>query len=300
MAVDKLRLRLREDQDKLLLQMIARSAQRGADIVRQLLTFGRGVEATRARLKPQMLLKEIAGIIQKTFPKSINLHATLAEDAMEIIGDAAQIQQVLLNLCINARDAMPDGGTLTLSARNVRLDKCAAGRNPEVCAGPYLAIEVANTGTGMTPRVREGIFTPFFTTKPVGKGTGLGLTTLRDIARNHGGFVEVWSETGQGTRFTVYFPALEGQAADSTLDSSLPLLVGHGELVLVIDDEQFVLKLAKNILGTHGYRVLTAGDGREALAVFARHMTSTCAVIIDLMMPNLGGAATIKQLRTHN
>ena len=300
MAVDMLRLRLREDQDKLLLQMIARSAQRGADIVRQLLTFGRGVEATRARLKPQALLKEITGIIQKTFPKSINLRTTLAEDAMEIIGDATQIQQVLMNLCVNARDAMPEGGTLTLSARNVRLNKCAAGRNPDIGAGPYLVIEVADTGTGMTPEVRGAIFTPFFTTKPVGKGTGLGLTTVRDIARNHGGFVEVWSETGQGTRFTVYFPALEGQVADATLDHSLPLPLGRGELVLAIDDEQFVLKLTKNILETHGYRVLTAGDGREALAMFARHSTSIRAVIIDLMMPNLGGAATIKELRAHN
>lgn len=297
MAVGLLRLRLHEDQDQMLLQMLASSAQRGADIVRQLLTFGRGVEAVRTRLKPQVLIKEIAGIIQETFPKSINLRTVLAEDASEIIGDATQIHQVLLNLCVNARDAMPGGGTLTLSARNIRLDNRVAGRNPDICAGSYLAIEVADTGTGMPPEVRERIFTPFFTTKPVGKGTGLGLATVRDIARNHGGFVEVWTEAGQGTRFTVYFPALEDKAVNSTRSSSSPLPVGHGELVLVVDDEQSVLKLAKNLLETHGYRVLTAGDGREALATFSVHCAAIRAVIIDLMMPNLGGGSTIKEMR---
>ena len=297
MAVGLLRLRLHEDQDQMLLQMLAGSAQRGADIVRQLLTFGRGVEAVRSRLKPQSLIKEIAGIIQETFPKSINLRTALAEDASEIIGDATQIHQVLLNLCVNARDAMPEGGTLTLSARNIRLDGRVADRNPGICAGSYLAIEVADTGTGMTPEVRERIFTPFFTTKPVGKGTGLGLATVRDIARNHGGFVEVWSETGLGTRFTVYFPALEDKAVNATRATSSPLPLGHGELVLVVDDEQSVLKLAKNLLEMHGYRVLTAVDGREALATFSVHCAAIRAVIIDLMMPNLGGASTIKEMR---
>ena len=300
MAVELLRPQLREEQDQKFLQMMALSAQRGTDIVRQLLTFGRGVEATRARLKPQALIREIAKIIQETFPKSIHLRTALTEEVGEFIGDSTQIHQLILNLCVNARDAMPEGGTLTLSVRKVQLDQDAAGPNPDISAGPYLALTVADTGTGMTPEVREGIFTPFFTTKPVGKGTGLGLSTVRDIARNHGGFVEIWSAVGQGSRFTVYFPSLEARATDPTRPGAVPLPLGHGELVLIVDDEQSVLRLAKNILETHDYRVLTAGDGREALAVFARHATAIHAVIIDLMMPNLGGAAAIKELRAQN
>jgi len=166
--------------------------------------------------------------------------------------------------------------------------------------GPHLAIEVADTGTGMSPEVLGRIFSPFFTTKPVGKGTGLGLSTVRDITRNHNGFVEVWSELGKGTRFTVYFPAPAIQAAEIRRANSSPLLLGRGELVLVADDEQSVVKLTKQVLETHGYRVLTAGDGRAALSAFLRHRAEIRAVIIDLMMPNLGGVATIRELRVHN
>ncbi len=303
MAVELLRPQLHNEQDHKLLQMLALSAQRGTDIVRQLLTFGRGVEATQTRLKPKTLIKEIARIIQETFPKSINLRTAMTEEVGEFMGDATQIHQLLLNLCVNARDAMPDGGNLTLSVRKIQLDKAAkpvAGRSPDIAPGPYLALTVSDTGTGMTPEVREGIFTPFFTTKPVGQGTGLGLSTVRDIAHNHDGFVEIWSEVGQGSRFTVYFPALETRTADVARGAVLPLPLGHGELVLVVDDEQSVLRLAKNILETHDYRVVTAADGQEALTAFARHATAVRAVIIDLMMPNLGGAAAIKELRSRN
>ena len=303
MAVELLRPQLHDEQDLKILQMLGLSTQRGTDIVRQLLTFGRGVEAASGPLKPKTLIKEIARIIQETFPKSIKLRTALSEEVGEFQADATQIHQLLLNLCVNARDAMPDGGTLTLSIRRIQLEKSdprLAGQIPEIAVGPYLALTVADTGTGMTPEVRAGIFTPFFTTKPMGKGTGLGLSTVRDIARNHGGFVEIWSEVGQGTRFTVYFPALQTHTADASRAEVAPIPLGHGELVLVVDDEQSVLRLAKNILETHDYRVVTAADGREALTAFARHTTAIRAVVMDLMMPNLGGSAAIKELRAHN
>lgn len=303
MAVELLRPQLHDEADHKLLQVLALSAQRGTDIVRQLLNFGRGAEATQGQLKPKTLIKEITRIIQCAFPKSINLRTAMTEEVGEFMGDATQIHQLLLNLCVNARDAMPEGGTLTLSVRRMQLDKSdqrVNGRNSEIAAGPYLAITVADTGTGMTPEVQEGTFTPFFTTKPAGKGTGLGLSTVRDIARNHSGFVEVWSEVGQGTRFTVYFPALETLTPDTPHAAAVALPLGRGELVLVVDDEQSVLRLAKNILETHDYRVITATDGREALAAFARHSTEVRVVIMDLMMPSLSGSAAIKELRAHN
>jgi PAS domain S-box-containing protein len=300
MAVDVLRLHPRNEQEQMLLQMLATSTQRGASIVRQLLTFSRGVEGARVRLRPKTLIKEISKIIQETFPKSIQLRVDIHDEVWEVLGDPTQIHQILLNLCVNARDAMPEGGILTLSARNLRLDQPAQGDNAERQSGPHVALEVADTGTGMGPEVLGKIFTPFFTTKPVGQGTGLGLSTVRDIARNHGGFVQVRSQSGQGSRFTVYFPAPEGQTAEIAAADSPPVALGRGELVLVADDEQSILKLAKHILETHGYRVLAAGDGLEALAIFSRHRPAIRAVIIDLMMPNLDGPTAIKALRSHD
>jgi len=265
-----------------------------------LLTFSRGVEGARVRLRPKTLIKEISKIIQETFPKSIQLRIDIHDELWEVLGDPTQIHQILLNLCVNARDAMPQGGILTLSARNLRLDQPAQADHPERQSGPHVALEVADTGTGMSPDVLAKIFTPFFTTKPVGQGTGLGLSTVRDIARNHGGFVQVRSQSGQGSRFTVYFPAPEGKTAEIAAVDSPPVALGHGELILVADDEQSILKLAKHILETHGYRVLAADDGREALAIFARHRPAIRAVIIDLMMPNLDGPTAIKALRSYD
>ncbi len=300
MAVDVLRLHSRDEQEQMLLQILASSAQRGAGIVRQLLTFSRGVEGARVCLRPKALIKEVSKIIQETFPKSIQLRIDIPDEAWEIVGDATQIHQVLLNLCVNARDAMPQGGTLTLSARNVRLDPPVQGDDTERASGPHVALEVADTGTGMTPEVLGKIFTPFFTTKPVGQGTGLGLSTVRDIARNHGGFVQVQSDLGRGSCFAVYLPAPEDQTAEIAAPDSPPLPLGCGELILVVDDEQSIVKLVKHILETHGYRALAAGDGREALAIFSRHHASIRAVILDLLMPNLDGPAVIKALRSHD
>jgi len=300
MAVDVLRLRSRDEQEQMLLQMLGTSAQRGAGIVRQLLSFSRGVEGAPVRLQPKILIKEISKIIQETFPKSIQLRVDIPEEVWELLGDPTQIHQVLLNLCVNARDAMPEGGRLTLAVRNVRLEQPGQADIGERRCGPHVALEVADTGSGMTPEVLGKIFTPFFTTKPVGQGTGLGLCTVHDIARNHGGYVEVHSEIGQGSRFTVYFPAPEDQTAVITAAGSPLLPLGGGEVVLVADDEQSILKLIKHILETHGYRVLAANDGREALEMFARHRAAIRAVILDLMMPNLDGPAAIRILHAYD
>jgi len=300
MAVDMLRLRLRGEDEQMLLQILAGSAQRGAGIVRQLLTFGRGLEPMRGRLRPKVLLREVAKIIEETFPKSIRLKVDFAEDLWDLVGDPTQLHQVLLNLCINARDAMPQGGVLTLGARNVRLDRAVASPGGAEHSGPHVVIEVTDSGTGMSPEVLGKIFVPFFTTKPVGQGTGLGLATVRDIAQGHGGFVEVSSEPSKGTRFSVYFPSSELQPPALAQNPSTPVPSGNGELVLVADDEQSVVKLAKHTLESHGYRVLTASDGEEALDMFSRNAATVRAVVIDLMMPNLGGEETIESLRARH
>jgi CheY-like chemotaxis protein len=300
MAVDLLRRRLHGDDEQMLLQVLASGAQRAAGIVNQLLTFGRGLEPLRGRLRPKTLLREVAKIVQETFPKSIRLETDFASDLRDLMGDPTQLHQVLLNLCINARDAMPQGGLLTLTARNVQLEKTAAGPDGEQHSGPHVVLEVTDSGTGMTPEVMNQIFVPFFTTKPVGQGTGLGLATVRDIAQNHGGFVQVWSQVGKGTRFSVYFPAAELRAIENTREPLAAPPSGHGELILVADDEQSVLKLAKHTLESHGYRVLTAADGQELLAIYSRNQAEVRAVVIDLMMPNLSGEETIASLTARN
>ena len=256
------------------------------------------MEGARVHIRPNIVVKEIRRIVDETFPKSIKFEVEMADDDWEIAADPTQIHQVLLNLCVNARDAMPNGGKLNLAVRNVWLDERLTSENPEARSGPHIAIEVTDTGTGMTPEVLNKIFSPFFTTKPIDKGTGLGLSTVRDIVRSHNGSVEVWSQPGKGTRFTVYFPVPQDQNARTESAEIAAVPLGHGELVLVADDERSILKLAKNTLETHGYRVLTANDGHEALALFERHVSSVRAVIIDLMMPNLDGTSAITQLRS--
>jgi CheY-like chemotaxis protein len=169
----------------------------------------------------------------------------------------------------------------------------------EARPGHYVVIEVEDTGTGMPPEVLSKIFTPFFTTKPVGKGTGLGLATVRDLAHNHNGFVQVRSQPGSGSRFLVFLPVAEPQASQPHSPESSPVPLGRGELVLVVDDEQYILKLARHILEAHGYRMIAASDGREALDLFARHKSGVRAAIIDMIMPTMDGATTVHILRSH-
>jgi CheY-like chemotaxis protein len=203
-----------------------------------------------------------------------------------------------MNLVVNARDAMPNGGTLSISGENIFVDEHYARMNLEANVGPYIVITVADTGIGMPPEIVDRIFEPFFTTKEVGKGTGLGLSTVRGIVKSHGGFVNVQSKVEKGTEFKVFLPAVEVTAMPLPEDLELPQ--GNGELILVVDDEAGILETTKITLETNNYKVITASDGIEAIALYAQHKNEISAVVVDMMMPFMDGATTIRTLQKVN
>jgi PAS domain S-box-containing protein len=272
-------------------------AQRGADIIKQLLTFARGKPGVRAPLPVRHLLNEMHKLIRETFPRNIQSRVNVPRDLWLILGDATQIHQALMNLCVNARDALPEGGTLTLAAENVTLDKSAAALAPEAKAGEYVRVSVTDTGAGIPPEIVDRIFDPFFTTKEIGKGTGLGLATVLGIVRGHGGFVRVSSREGQGTTFELYLPASPEATAAGTPAAEARPPRGQGELILVVDDEAAVREITQQTLEVYGYRVLTAGEGAEALTLFGQHRGEVRAVLMDMMMPGMDGPKLAQALR---
>lgn len=278
-------------------EMIDTSAQRGADVVNQLLTFGRGLDGRRAELQVGLIVQEIRRIVMETFPKNITADCRIASDLWTINADPTQMHQVLLNLCVNARDAMSSGGTLSLVAENVLFDEYYAAMNPEAEQGPYIVLQVGDTGCGISPENLEKIFDPFFTTKAPGSGTGLGLSTAHGIIKSFGGFIQVRSRLGQGSVFKVYLPAIPspvGEVDETALDA--PTL-GNGELILVVDDEDAVRQSVKHLLEGNGYRCITAMDGRQGLVCYVQGKERIAAIITDIMMPTMDGAELIRAVR---
>jgi hypothetical protein len=273
------------------------SAQRGAAILSQVLTFARGAAGKHLTLQPKHLLKEMAKIAIETFPRSIETQVDLPRDLWTITGDPTQLHQVLMNLCVNARDAMPSGGSLVLQAENLFLDERQAAAILDAVPGPYVMLTVRDTGTGIPEAVQEKIFEPFFTTKEPGRGTGLGLSTAHAIVKGHKGFMRVASTPGKGTEFRVYLPAHGSTEPLSPAEEAEAGLAGNGELILVIDDERMILSMTEEMLVSYGYQIRTAAHGKEGLAVFAREGNAVAAVIVDMMMPHMDGAATIQALR---
>ncbi|MEI6391743.1 MAG: PAS domain S-box protein [Verrucomicrobiota bacterium] len=297
MGTTLLREALAPEEAMPLIDTIATSAQRGADVVKQLLIFARGTEGQKMPLPPSRLIKEMATIVQETFPKSIVLRTELPKDLWSVIGNPTQVHQILLNLCLNARDAMPEGGTLTLAAENVTLDDRHTDMSPEAKAGPYVVLQISDTGTGMSPAILDRIFEPFFTTKEPEAGTGLGLPTIQGIVKSHAGFIQVESQVGRGSHFKVYLPALPAAAAASNVTPAQDLPCGCGEWVLVVDDELSVRDITRKVLEKSGYRVLTANDGAAAVALYAQHQAEVEVVLTDLIMPVMDGTATVRVLR---
>lgn len=300
MAVDLFKLKMNDPVDLELLETVEVSARRGADMVKQVLSFARGLDSRRILLEPGRMLREVQKIARETFPKSITAATEVERGTWNLFGDPTQLHQVLLNLAVNARDAMPNGGKLRFAARNAPIDAQFATMVPDARAGDYVALEVADTGTGMPPEVVAKIFDPFFTTKEIGQGTGLGLSTTLAIVRAHGGFVTVESEPGQGTSFRIHLPAETdgGQAADGATPAELPR--GNGECVLVIDDEASVRSITSQTLEAFGYRVRTATDGAAGVAEYAQHASEIGLVLTDMMMPVMDGMATIRALMVMN
>jgi CheY-like chemotaxis protein len=297
MCSQVLRGELGEEDRQSALALIEESAQRGAGIVKQVLTFARGVEGERVLIKPSHLIQEIVDIARKTFPKSIEITGRYPDDLWSIEGDPTQLHQVLLNLSVNARDAMPDGGSLAIWAENFVVDEHYAAMTPDARAGQFVALRVTDTGTGMPRAVIDKIFDPFFTTKEVGKGTGLGLSTTLGIVKSHSGFISVYSEQGKGTTFKLFLPATVTHEQLRQSKSSVVPIQGNGELILVVDDEPNILGVTKMILEKHHYGVLSASDGPEALAIFAQQMQSIRLVLTDISMPYMDGAALARALR---
>ncbi|WP_414586025.1 PAS domain S-box protein [Scytonema sp. PCC 10023] len=282
-----------------LLRMLEGSAKRGADLVTQILSFSRrGVEGSRTIIQTRHLLSDVVQVAQRTFPKSIETQTNIAPNLWTVFADATQLHQVLMNLTVNARDAMPDGGILEMSAENLWVDESYARMHVDAEVGSYIVITITDTGKGIPPEIMDRIFDPFFTTKEVGKGTGLGLSTVMGIIKSHGGFVNVYSEVGKGSCFQVYLPSSQVTETPAPTDVELPN--GHGELILVVDDEVTICQITKSTLESHNYKVLTASDGIEALALYAQYKDEISVVLIDLMMPGMDGSTTILTLQRMN
>ncbi|MEZ0385823.1 MAG: ATP-binding protein, partial [Verrucomicrobium sp.] len=300
MAIDLLKLSVTGEMNQELLATVADSARRGAEMVRQVLSFARGMDGQRILIQVRHLVKDLEKIIRDTFPKSINLRMRLDPDLMPLLGDATQLHQVLLNLCVNSRDAMPGGGEITITAQNVRLTPQEAARHLDAHAGQYVRVQVKDNGVGIPPAVIDKVFDPFFTTKEVGKGTGLGLSTSLAIVKGHEGFIRLDSNEGGGTIFEIYLPACpeENPALEDKRVLDCPR--GAGECVLVVDDEEMIRRIARQTLLAYEYKVLLAADGMEALATYLKNRDQIAVVITDMMMPVMDGAATIKGLMAIN
>lgn len=299
MAASVLRENMPKQTSEELISIIQEAAQRGADVVSQVLTFARGTKGERKPVEPRFLIRQVEHILKEILPKSITFTSTLSEGLWNVTGDLTQLHQVFVNLCVNARDAMPHGGTLRLSAKNCDINPSAAkthGAKP----GRYVRIVVADSGIGIPKEILGKIFDPFFTTKEVGKGTGLGLSTVLGIVKSHGGFVTIDSKVGKGSKFNVFFPATEAPLLPAKPKRKSPLHSGAGEGILIVDDEPSICKMAGTILAEMGYHILSAPSGREALEIYQQQGSAIQAVLTDLAMPGMDGPALIRALKEMN
>lgn len=283
------------------LEQIDQITQRAAAMVHRLLTLARKVDLKQERVDLNHEVGQTIQILEHTLPKMIRIQAALALDLKPLIGDPGQIDQVLLNLANNARQAMPQGGELTFRTYNATLSKEDLRRTPGLPLGEYVCCQVADTGTGMDQETQAHIFEPFFTTKPMGEGSGLGLSTVYGIVTNHGGQILCESHPGQGTTFTMYFPALVTEVATpeaTTVKAPVPPGRGEGETVLVVDDEESILAASREALGSLGYQVVTANSGEKAMEVFGTDPMAVDLVVLDLGMPGLGGLDCLRLMRS--
>ncbi len=288
-----------DDKTKQLLKILEDSSQRCTQLVKQITAMASPAEGKRAPRQLDNLIKEVERITSSTFPKSIEICTQLEPNLWTVLVDETQIHQVLMNLCVNARDAMPQGGSLSICVENFLIDQNYAKMNLEAHEGPYVVITVADTGCGMPQEVLSRIFEPFFTTKEQGKGTGLGLSTTLAIIKNHGGFVNANSEVGEGSEFKVYLPAIEDQVAQQEADSC-QMFRGNNELILVVDDEEFIRQMSKISLEEQNYRILTARDAVDAFSLYTLHKNEISLVLVDIQMPSIDGLNVIRVLQQIN
>ena len=300
MAVDMMQLNEPNDEAVRWLGMIKENTERGADLVKQVLTFARGMAGERMPVRLKHIIKDLVSVLKETLPKSIDVKFDIDPELWTISADPTQVHQVLMNICINARDAMETGGTLKIAAKNVSIDENYSRMNLDAKPGNFVLLTITDTGTGMPSDVIKRVFDPFFTTKEIGKGTGLGLSTALTIVKSHGGFINIYSEVKKGTRFTIYFPSAEEARESVTADIVKQLPRGNNELILVVDDEENIRQITEATLERFGYRAEVAIDGTEALAVYAQRRDKITVVITDMAMPYMDGEALIRALKKMN
>ena len=298
MTAQLLESQLDDERSKRLLPILINNAKRGANLVKQVLSFTRGMEGERTLVQPKHLINEIKEVVRETFPKTIQMSDEIPQNLWVIKGDSTQLHQVVMNLCVNARDAMPNGGKLSIRAQNFTVDENYSQMHLDAQVGSYMMISVADTGIGISPEILDRVFEPFFTTKELGKGTGLGLSTVLGIVKSHGGFINVQSDINKGSNFQIYLPAQEINEIQEETEEDLPL--GEGELILVIDDEDSIRDITKKSLESYNYKAITASDGIEAIALYAEHRNEISVVLTDIVMPIMDGLTTIRTLQKIN
>ncbi|MBD2294020.1 response regulator [Anabaena sphaerica FACHB-251] len=298
MTAQILETQVKDERSRRLIPILICNAKRGANLVKQVLSFARGLDGDRTLLQLKHLLIEIQQIIKETFPKNLEVNTQISQNLWTVSGDATQLHQVLMNLCINARDAMPNGGTLTITAENLLVDDNYAQMHIDAQAGPYAVITVTDTGIGIKSTIIDRIFEPFFTTKEFGQGTGLGLSTVLGIVKSHGGFINVYSEEKKGSQFKVYLPAQDTN--EIIEEPEIFLHQGNGEMILVVDDEAAICDITKTSLESYNYTVITARDGIEAIALYVEHRDKIALVLTDIVMPSMDGLTSIRTLKKIN
>lgn len=297
LGVPLLRQKLCDPADLAIIDSLQASAERGSDMVRQILSFARVGESRRVRAPLKRLVGELTTMLKHAFPKDIAIETSIDDDLWAVSGDPTQLHQVLMNLCVNARDAMAGGGELLISAQNVRLDERTIRPHLRATPGPYVTVAVKDTGSGIASKDLDRVFDPFFTTKSPGKGTGLGLSTSLGIIESHGGFFDVASQPGGGATFRFFLPAVDAPLAPETTGESPPAREGHGELILVADDEAPVREVVASTLRRFGYEALCAVDGADALAKLLQRKSDVRLVLMDIMMPVMDGSTAIGAIR---
>ncbi|MFH0960794.1 MAG: response regulator, partial [Pseudomonadota bacterium] len=277
------------------LQKIYKAGKRGADLVKSLMTFSRKVETTYVTVNLNQEIKQVQHLLSRTIPKNIKISLRLSSELLSISADPSQLGQILMNLGVNARDAMPDGGTLTIETNNVRLGQEYCSAHIETIPGNYVLLTVSDSGQGMDKATLAHIFEPFFSTKAVGKGTGLGLATVYGIVKQHGGHITCYSELGHGATFKIYLPARQ---TDSDLEAPIheTIVTGGTETILLVDDEDDIRDLGATLLSEFGYNIITAGNGKEAIEIYKREGYRISLVILDLIMPVMDGRQCLTEI----
>jgi signal transduction histidine kinase/ActR/RegA family two-component response regulator len=298
MGSDILREAAKGDPEDLgFLDLITTSAHRCTQMVKQIVNFAKGSRSQTGSIQLPLLIREMTKIASDTFPKGITIESHSATDLFSVWGDATELHQVLMNLCVNARDAMPQGGRLSIKAQNIVLSAEQVKQQPAASSGRYVLLTVGDTGSGIPDEILARIFEPFFTTKTPEKGTGLGLSTVAEIIKKHKGFIEVESQLGKGTTFKIFLPAEQLKPTEEARPTPSQLPFGKGELILVVDDEEMILELAKTTLENYDYSVVTACNGLEAIGCFEARKEEIKLVLTDTDMPVSDGLQVLQAIQ---